>query len=114
MRVLVCGDRAWDDRERIETRLAELPHETVIVEGGAPGADSLAREIATSLGMVTETHPADWPRYGRGAGPKRNQEMLDSGVGRVIAFHRDLGRSRGTADMVRRAKRAGIPVEVIG
>ena len=49
----------------------------------------------------------DWSAHGRAAGARRNGEMLaEGGVVAVVAFP---GGS-GTADMVRRARRAGLPV----
>lgn len=62
--------------------------------------------MARQLGLAVEVHPADWGRYGKAAGPIRNQEMLESGIDLVIA----LPGGRGTADMVRRAEGAGVPV----
>lgn len=58
---------------------------------------------------IKETYafPADWKRYGRGAGPVRNQQMIEEGgADGCIAFPG----GRGTADMVRRAKNAGLDV----
>lgn len=93
-----------------------------VVEGGARGADRCAGRWAAgvrSAGVGWVRVPADWERYGRGAGPVRNGQMLayllqarDLGhaVG-VLAFHDDLARSRGTLDMVTRAERAGVPVK---
>jgi hypothetical protein len=112
-RVLVCGDRNWTNAGVIRARLQRLPSPVVIVHGAARGADSMAGEIAQQLGFGVEDHPAKWKLYGRGAGPLRNQAMLDSGVDLVLAFHNDLSRSKGTADMVRRARAAGVKVEVI-
>jgi len=58
--------------------------------------------------------PADWKSYGKGAGPIRNQLMLDEGKpDLVLAFHNDISSSRGTADMIRRAKKHGISYEII-
>ena len=113
MRLLVCGDRNWSDRKLIAAMLAlEAPE--VVIHGGCRGADLMAGEVARSLGLAIEEYPAQWHRYGRGAGPVRNQQMLDEGQpDRVLAFHSDLSRSRGTADMVRRARAAGIPVVVV-
>ena len=48
----------------------------------------------------------------RGAGPIRNQRMLDEGPDAVIAFHTNLAESHGTLDMVTRARKAGVPVWV--
>jgi hypothetical protein len=81
---------------------------TIVREGGALGGDRFGRERAVALGIDVDTMEADWKRHGRRAGPKRNQAMLDKEprpIG-VLAFP---GGS-GTADMVRRAKKAGIPV----
>lgn len=115
MRVLVCGSRNWTNALAIEHRLVGLPEGTVIIHGATRGADSIAGSIARECcGLWEEPYSADWSRYGKAAGPIRNQQMLDQGrPDLVIAFHADLSKSKGTADMVRRAKKAGIPVEVI-
>ena len=57
------------------------------------------------MGLDVEVHPADWRRYGKAAGPKRNQEMLESGLDYAIGFPG----GRGTADMLRRVQGAGVP-----
>ena len=116
MRVIVTGDRNWSsDAEYacIRRRLEKLPEDSTIVHGGARGVDTMAAQAAVSLGLEVEGYPAEWTKYGRAAGPIRNEQMADSGADLVIAFHYDLSSSRGTADMVRQAKKRGIPVEVI-
>ena len=113
MRVICCGDRAWADVKKIRDRLSQLPSGTTVIEGDAPGADRIAGMIARGFGLNLEVHPAKWAEYGRAAGPIRNQEMLSSGVDLVLAFHSDLAKSKGTADMVRRTRKADISVEVI-
>lgn len=113
MKVLVCGDRNWNDEGKIESRLRSLPPRTVVIEGEARGADEMARDVAIRLGLPVQKFPADWTLHGRAAGPIRNRKMLDEGPDLVIAFHPDLSKSKGTADTVREAKRRGIPVEVI-
>lgn len=127
-RVLCCGDRNWTDRQIIHDRLVRLANEVrdlthgfvwetkniTVVEGEANGADKISRQEAVKLGMEVESHPANWEKYHRAAGPIRNAEMLSSGVDLVLAFHDDLSRSKGTADMVKRARKAGVSVEVIG
>ena len=112
MVVLVCGDRFWQDAHTIRRVLAGLGPDTV-VHGGAPGADRLAGVVAAGLGLSVRAYPAQWHQYGRAAGPLRNQEMLaDARPDLVLAFHRNLARSRGTGDMVRRAQAAGVQVRV--
>jgi len=116
MKVLVTGDRNWgrdwDDREVLEAALASSGV-SALVTGCARGADLMAERWASARGVPIEHHPADWARYGRAAGPVRNAEMLAARPGLVLAFHRDLGASLGTADMVRRALAAGLRVEVL-
>lgn len=110
MKVLVCGDRNWTDIKAIFRELSKLPHGTIIIEGEANGADKLARYEAEFLGFQVLPFPADWKKYGRAAGPIRNQQMLDQRPDRVLAFHPDLDKSKGTRDMVMRARKAGIKV----
>ena len=116
MRILVCGDRSWRDAQRIHTVIWGLwAEETdlVVVHGGAAGADTCAAESAKSLGIPCEEFKADWKQYGRAAGPIRNRQMLDTKPDRVIAFHANLEKSRGTKDCVKEALRRDIPVDVI-
>lgn len=111
MRILICGGRDYRDSDAIRHALEQLDPETdTIVHGGAPGADGIAHYWAMRMGFRVEMHPADWDRYGRKAGPIRNQAMIDSGVDLTLAFP-TFG-SRGTWDTVRRAKEAGIEVRV--
>lgn len=115
MIVLVCGSRDWADRATVFETLDALPREgLVVVEGCARGADSIGgHEWAAERGVPVRHHPARWNLYGRAAGPVRNQEMLEERPDLVVAFHEDLTASRGTADMVGRARRRGVPVRVV-
>jgi hypothetical protein len=115
-RVIVCGSRGWHDRDKIAERfhalvLTHAPHYPVIVHGNARGADRLADEEAGKAGLLTEPHPADWDTHGKAAGFIRNEEMAKLGAALCIAFWD--GRSTGTQDMMTRAEKHGIPVEVV-
>lgn len=111
IRVIVCGSRNWDDYAPIFERVGKLPIDAIIIEGGASGADEWGRIAAKKYGLKHEQYKANWEKYGKAAGPIRNQEMLDSGVNLVLAFRKN--KSRGTTDMVERAARASVPVEII-
>jgi hypothetical protein len=111
--VLVCGDRHWTNRISIAKRLKQLPANTLILHGGARGADMLAGEEATKLGLKVEVFPAEWEKYGQAAGPVRNVKMLDMNPHLVIAFHSDLAKSRGTAHTVREARKRQIRVHLV-
>lgn len=111
MRVLVCGGRDYSDWGRVQVVLNKL-HEAniidVVIEGGARGADRMAREWARLVaGADVETYEAEWVHFGKMAGGIRNQRMLDEGKPDVvIAFPG----GRGTANMVRQARKAGVEV----
>lgn len=113
MKVLCCGDRNWTDLPTILEALASLGEGAEIVHGACRGADDLCGYAARQLRMLEHRHPADWAKHGRAAGPIRNQAMLDQHhISQVFAFHDNLVTSKGTSDMVRRARAAGIPVRV--
>jgi hypothetical protein len=58
---------------------------------------------------------ANWEKYGKAAGPIRNQEMLEFGKPNlVLAFHNDIANSKGTKHMVSIAEKAGIATFVVG
>lgn len=110
MTIIVCGGRDYDDRERVFSVLDKLEYDgnLYVVEGGARGADTLAADWAEVRGHHHITVPADWSAHGRAAGSIRNQLMLDKyKPNLVIAFPG----GRGTADMIARAEKAGVPVE---
>lgn len=112
MKVLICGSRNWPtfDDDLIRNYVESLPPDAVVIEGGAPGADSHARFWAAQRGLEVRELKADWQTHGKKAGPIRNRRMLDLVPDRVAAFQ--LGRSRGTQDTIDEATRRGIPVEV--
>jgi glutaredoxin 3 len=90
LRVLVCGGRDYEDREHVFSVLDRLHARqpiTLIIAGGARGADSFAKAWALTRGVLTSIKPADWARYGNRAGPVRNAEMLrDDKPHLVVAF----------------------------
>jgi hypothetical protein len=111
VRVLVTGSRDWQDRDRIADRLAQLPPNTIVIEGGARGADRMARDEAHKLGLHVATVDALWRVYGNGAGYERNAAMVALlEPHRALAF--PLGRSYGTRNCIRQIREAGIPLEV--
>jgi hypothetical protein len=117
MRVLVCGGRDFDDHLAVVRALIPYkptgrallePSEHIIIHGGCPtGADKLADEWCDVFGVRKRVYLADWKKHGRAAGPIRNARMLAEGKpDLVLAFPG----GRGTADMVRKAEAAGVPV----
>lgn len=119
MRILVCGGRDYTEYEKLKRKLYPYvdeaqasKKEVVFIQGEAKGADFLCKlfvldELAYHTGVKIKSYPADWKKYGKAAGGIRNQQMLDEGKpDLVVAFPGGTG----TADMVRRAKKAGVEV----
>lgn len=116
MKVLVCGDRNWTNKAVIWKRLGVFSMDDELVEGEADGADKIAKKYWYS--HLDKDKCYGYPylgQYGRAGGPIRNQQMLDENpdIKLVIAFHNDISQSKGTKDMVLKAIKAGIPVEII-
>jgi hypothetical protein len=110
MRVLVCGSRDWLDFALLSREVGRFPRGSIIVHGGAPGADMQADRVARLNGYSVDRHSANWKHYGKAAGYIRNLAMLDTGPDLVLAFQRNG--SRGTQHTIDEARRRGIPVEV--
>ncbi len=116
-KILVCGSRTWTRADIIADVLGQFGkgHTNHLVNGGANGADSLAKDWAWKNGWIVTTYRANWEKDGRGAGPRRNQLMLDKeldGLDLIIAF-RCSGVSNGTDHMCRIGREAGVEVVVI-
>lgn len=112
---LICGGRNFIDERIFNGAMGDLirmkgcPRK--IIHGAAPGADTLADQWADRMAISRHRFPAQWDKHGRAAGPIRNQTMLDKGRPHfVVAFP---GGS-GTADMVRRAREAGLRMVEVG
>jgi hypothetical protein len=108
-RVIICGGRDFVDHKRFEQRMdafmANHGRPTIVIQGGALGADHMARLWAGMMGIQHIEVSANWSKEGRSAGPKRNQLMLDLlEPDFVVAFPGGAG----TRDMVERATAAGV------
>jgi hypothetical protein len=111
LRVLVTGGRGYADAETMERVLNRIHGSkpiAVIIEGGAEGADRLARAWATwrsngEMYYVDRSIDGPWPA----AGPRRNSRMLADGKPDLgVAFPG----GKGTADMVRKLTAAKIGI----
>lgn len=112
-RILVCGGVEWSNITLTEAvldgyrqQMHDKDQPISIVQGGARGADFIAKAWAEKHDIPCETFNAEWKRYGRGAGPIRNSAMLETSPDLVIAFPG----GRGTNDTVTKAAKLGIKV----
>lgn len=113
-RVLVCGGRDFNDADYLFAVLDHYYREAgafeCVIQGCARGADTLAGEWADARNIPVlpfPVTPAEWAFKGKRAGHERNAQMLREGrPSFVVAFPGGAG----TADMMRQARRAGVPV----
>lgn len=109
MKVIVCGGRDYTDIVNVFTKLEAFHAETPISElmqGGAIGADHIAKTWAERREVPVHTVNADWKKNGRAAGPMRNADMLKWKPDVVIAFPGGVG----TQDMIDKATKANVKV----
>ena len=112
-RVIIAGSRTFDNydllKHTLDNYLIDKP-DAIVISGGARGADALGERYAKERGLKIERYPADWKKYGRAAGPIRNEQMAARGDA-LVAFWN--GESRGTRHMIETAKRYCLDVYVV-
>ena len=109
MRVAIVGSRMYTPLSKVVDYVNNLPEDTIVVSGGAIGVDSTAALAAKRRGLVVTVHLPDWTQYGRSAGFKRNQLIVDD-CDMLAAFWD--GTSKGTANSIDLARKRGVLVEV--
>jgi hypothetical protein len=112
--VVVTGSRSWECFDLAVRVLSDLvtrtPEGFVIHHGDAKGVDASFKHAARFVGVEQVPHRADWNRWGRGAGPRRNEEMIGLGPDVVLAFHPEIEKHGGTHGCVCLALDVGVPV----
>ena len=110
----MCGGREYKDADTVSSTVDPLfavyKDKLIVIQGGALGADRLAKDWCYRRRVACAEVYALWRPLGNSAGPIRNEWMLLLQPDAVIAFP---GGS-GTASMVRLATQAGVPVRRVG
>ena len=115
-RVIIAGGRDFNDYRLLKSRCDNLlslrikEHNIIIISGTAEGADRLGERYAIERGYAIEKYPAEWKKHGLAAGPIRNEQMSNV-ADALIAFWD--GESRGTKDMIKKARKKNLLVRVI-
>jgi hypothetical protein len=116
VKVAFVGSRTYLHLSRVWDYVYAQPRDTEIVTGTAwspekvSRVDETAHHAALTRGMKVTIFPADWLTHGKAAGPLRNTDIVDY-ADAVIAFYD--GQSKGTGDVIRKAERAGKPVQIV-
>lgn len=111
MKYLICGGRRCNRQlaDKVQRWVREnLKRGDTLIHGDARGVDSEAALAGQTVpGCIVVAYPADWDAHGAGAGRIRNGRMLREGKPDiVVAFEGGYG----TADMVEKAKAAGVRI----
>lgn len=109
-RIIIAGGRDFRDIEKVEEvffqHFNELwPEEITIVSGGARGADAIGERLARAYNTNLCVYPAQWEKYGKAAGYKRNA-MMAANADVLLAFWDH--KSKGTRHMIDLAGSAGL------
>ena len=113
--VLIAGSREFEDygtaKKYIDFCLYNIrkQYKIIIISGGAKGADKLGERYAHENRMKCIYYYPDWEKYGKGAGVRRNSEMVEK-ADYVICFWN--GESRGTRSTVNFAKSMKKPLRI--
>lgn len=110
MRVAIIGSRETSGYS-LDELISHIPQNaSELVSGGSSGVDSLAEQAAARLGLPIRVFPPDYERDGRFAPLVRNGKIVERSD-LVLAFWD--GRSRGTADTLKKCIETGTPFRII-
>ena len=113
MKLIIAGSRSITAHKILSLGFVSSPYTlsglTEIISGTAKGADRLGELLAAQFEIQLVKFPADWNRYGKSAGYKRNAEMADYADAALILWD---GVSKGSKHMEDIMKRIGKPVYV--
>ena len=113
MKVIIAGGRNFENYQLLKFKCDEILKNIVveeIVSGKATGADTLGERYAKERGYRVNPFQADWDKYGKSAGYKRNEAMANY-ADCLIAFWD--GKSKGTGHMIDLARAKKIPIRII-
>ena len=113
MKIIIAGTRTFTNYKKLCKVCDHLLQDQTnieIVSGTCRGTDKLGEQYAKERGCKLTQFPADWNKYGKAAGPKRNQQMANY-ADVLIAFWD--GKSRGTKNMIDLAKNADFKIWII-
>ena len=115
-KVIIAGSRGFSNykllREKCNEYLREKRKEynIIIISGGARGADTLGEKYAQDEGFSLEVFQANWNKFGKSAGFRRNEQMAEV-ADALIAFWD--GKSHGTKHMIEIMENKKLLVRVV-
>jgi len=109
MKVIIARSRNFSNYQILKKECAQFLQKQksikIISEGHYKGADKLGEQYAKEKELILARFPAEWDKYGKAAGPKRNKEMAIYANALIVFWD---GKSRGTKNMIQHAKQNGL------
>ena len=113
MKTIIAGSRNFTDYKKLSEVCDQFLQDQTdieIVSGGYyKGADKLGIQYAKERGYKITQFPANWEKYGKAAGPKRNEQMANYADALIAFWNR---KSKGTKHMIELAKQANLKIEI--
>jgi len=114
MRVIIAGSRDFNDYDKVKKHCVLFQKKfgpiTEVVSGTARGADRLGERWAHENNVPVHQMPAEWDKYGKSAGYRRNEAMAEC-ADALIAFN--VNNSKGTGHMIDIASHKGLQCYVV-
>jgi hypothetical protein len=119
IKLIVAGSRTATDYKQTHDAIVDIIHdnlicceaqELVLISGNARGPDSHAIRFGEEHDFKVEIYPAEWDKYGKSAGYKRNELMAEKATHLLAIWD---GESKGTKHMIDIAKKLNIPTTII-
>jgi hypothetical protein len=110
MKLAIVGSRSFNNYNLLKDTINKYDNIKLIINNSAIGADKLAEQYAKEYNIETKIYLPDWNKYGKKAGPIRN-ELIIKDCDIVIAFWD--GESRGTLNSINIAKTLNKKLELI-
>lgn len=115
-KVIIAGSRGFSNYKLLKEKCNEYLREKrkeyniIIISGGARGTDTLGEKYAQDEGFSLEVFPANWNKFGKSAGFRRNEQMAEV-ADALIAFWD--GKSNGTKHMIEIMENKKLLVRVV-
>lgn len=113
MKIIIAGGRNFNQKGMMKRVMIQhgISSEDEIVSGHCPtGADALGEELAKYFNAKVKLFPADWNKYGKSAGPKRNAQMAEYADKAIVFWD---GKSAGSRNMIGEMKKRNKHVQII-
>ena len=111
MKLLIAGSRTINDYHILDEAMKIINvKSSLIISGEAKGVDTLAKKYALNNKINYKGFPVKWSEYGKAAGHIRNSEMIEEADAVLVIWD---GKSRGTQDTIKKAKKKNIPLTII-